>query len=444
LLHLVAFSLLAALSACLYDPAWRDRFVVVATGWVVAALGVVVALFAVAAPLRTWLEAFSRYRTILGYAIFPAIATVVAIHWSQALWHPAAELTFRLIVGFLSPFVPAIYSDAATTTLGTPRFAVSIADECSGLEGMGLMAIFCASWLWFFRREFRFPRALVIIPIALLLIFLLNILRISALLLIGDAGYTQIAVVGFHSQAGWIAFNTAAIAVAIVTKRTAWFARSDSPAAAAVPTRNLTAAFLMPLLGILASGMLVHALSAGFDFLYPAKLLVGGCILWIYRADYATLNWRFGWRGIGAGLLVCVSWIAWDHWFNAPQGFPAALSGASSSLRAGWIACRVLAAVITVPLAEELAYRGFLMRRFVSEEFERVEFKRAGWFALLASSVIFGVSHGAMWLPGIGAGLGFGLLAVRTGKIGEAVAAHAVANAGIAAYVLCFDQWQLW
>ena len=68
---------------------------------------------------------------------------------------------------------------------------------------------------------------------------------------------------------------------------------------------------------------------------------------------------------------------------------------------------------------------------------------QGGWFALLASSVIFGVSHGAMWLPGIGAGLGFGLLAVRTGKIGEAVAAHAVANAGIAAYVLCFDQWQL-
>ena len=55
---------------------------------------------------------------------------------------------------------------------------------------------------------------------------------------------------------------------------------------------------------------------------------------------------------------------------------------------------------------------------------------RAG---LIASAVIFGVAHGHFWAPGILVGLGFGWLAMRTGKLGEAVIAHACANAGVAA-----------
>jgi hypothetical protein len=39
---------------------------------------------------------------------------------------------------------------------------------------------------------------------------------------------------------------------------------------------------------------------------------------------------------------------------------------------------------------------------------------------------------------------GLGALAVRTGKIGESVAAHATTNALIAMQVLLFGQWQLW
>ncbi len=42
------------------------------------------------------------------------------------------------------------------------------------------------------------------------------------------------------------------------------------------------------------------------------------------------------------------------------------------------------------------------------------------------------------------AGLAFGLILVRRGRLGEAVAAHATANALIALSVLAADQWQLW
>ena len=49
-----------------------------------------------------------------------------------------------------------------------------------------------------------------------------------------------------------------------------------------------------------------------------------------------------------------------------------------------------------------------------------------------------------MWLAGIAAGLSYGLIAIKTGKIGEAVAAHATTNVLIVIQVLLLGQWQLW
>ena len=103
-----------------------------------------------------------------------------------------------------------------------------------------------------------------------------------------------------------------------------------------------------------------------------------------------------------------------------------------------------MAAVFTVPLAEELAYRGYLMRRLSHREFDSVPFRSVRWPALAISAVVFGVAHGALWLPGIAAGVAFGWLLMHTGRIGESVVAHALANGLIAASVLAANQWQLW
>jgi exosortase E/protease (VPEID-CTERM system) len=442
--HLLCLVPFALLSSLLYSNTTTSSFVGLAIGWHVNALVALITLFAALAPLRVWARAFGRSRTVLLYAVAPALGAVLAIQWSQSLWHPAAGLTFWLTSGLLHPFLPNLTVDAATLTLGTNRFAVAIADVCSGLEGVGLMLVFTASWLWFFRREYYFPRALLIIPAAAILIFLLNTVRIAALLLIGDAGFARIAVVGFHSQAGWIAFNLAAFIVALTAKRSAWLNRTATESRGAIPAHNPTAAYLMPLLAILALGMLAHSLSAGFEFLYPLRLIGAAAVLWIYRIQYRSLAWGFSWRGAAVGLALFLVWAGLGHYVAVAQPMPDALAAVSVPVRSTWIALRVLATVLTVPIAEELAYRGFLMRRFASPEFESLPFSAVRWPALLVSSAIFGVTHGALWLPGTLAGLAFGMLAIRTNKIGEAVLAHAVANACIAADVLFFDQWQLW
>jgi exosortase E/protease (VPEID-CTERM system) len=327
-------------------------------------------------------------------------------------------------------------------TIATERFGVTIAEVCSGLEGVGLMLAFCTAWLWYFRREYYFPRALIIVPAAVLLVFLLNAVRIAALVLIGDAGYERVAIVGFHSQAGWIGFNLAALAVAIIARSSSWLNRSARLPAA--HTENATAPYLMPLLSILAAGMIAHALSAGFDLLYPLRFIACLAALWAYRRRYAALDWGFSWRGIAVGGAVFCVWAIAAHFLTAARPIPEALSQLPAPARIGWIGCRVAAALFTVPIGEELAYRGYLARRLVSSDFASVAFRDIRRPALIISAIAFGITHGILWFPGILAGLAYGLLAIRTGRIGESVAAHAASNGLLAAYVLIFDQWQLW
>jgi CAAX prenyl protease-like protein len=123
---------------------------------------------------------------------------------------------------------------------------------------------------------------------------------------------------------------------------------------------------------------------------------------------------------------------------------PAALAGASVAVRTSWIAIRALAASTTVPIAEELAFRGFLLRRLMAEDFEAVPPGHFTWPALLLSSVAFGALHGQRWIAGTLAGLVYGLAMAHRGKFADAVVAHATTNAILAVYVLLSSQWQLW
>jgi membrane protease YdiL (CAAX protease family) len=59
------------------------------------------------------------------------------------------------------------------------------------------------------------------------------------------------------------------------------------------------------------------------------------------------------------------------------------------------------------------------------------------------SSSAFGAVHASFAL-GAAAGLAFGLVRLRRGRLGDAFAAHAVANAAIALAVLAFGRWDLW
>ena len=447
--HLLAMATFGALSWALYGNHMVAFFAdLSAPLWLVAGgSGIAFAAFSLI-PLTLWVRLIRETGSLWAYALVAVVSACVMGRYSQSLWMPSAHLTFDVVKAFLSPFVAGIIADPAAMQLGTAKFSVKIASECSGFEGAGLILAFGVMWLWLFRRECRFPQALVLIPAGVATIFLLNAMRITALILMGNAGAQQIAQGGFHSQAGWIAFNAVALGFSFAARRVPWLTTREQPARSIGDrsSENATAAYLLPLLSILAVGMVTAAASGDFEWLYPMRFLAAAGALWILRKRYAGLDWKFSWFGPALGVLVFATWIAMDALLKATtsDAMPHALADVSTPIRATWIVFRTLSAIVTVPIAEELAFRGFLLRRLVSPDFEALPLRTFTWLGLGNSSVAFGLLHGNLWFAGILAGLFYAWALIRRGRIGEAVIAHATTNALLVGYVLIFHKWHLW
>jgi CAAX prenyl protease-like protein len=209
---------------------------------------------------------------------------------------------------------------------------------------------------------------------------------------------------------------------------------------------NRAAAYLVPFLVILASAMLSRSVSAGFEWLYPLRFLAAGAALWCFRNQYRLIDWGISWFAPLIGIAVFLVWIGLD--FLAGGSFessvPTALSALPMWARTVWLAGRIGAAVITVPIAEELAFRGFLLRRLTLSQFDVVDPRSVTWVAVLISSLIFGVLHGNRWGAGAAAGLLYAAVYARRGRIADAVMAHAVTNALLAGWVIFSGSWGMW
>jgi CAAX prenyl protease-like protein len=119
------------------------------------------------------------------------------------------------------------------------------------------------------------------------------------------------------------------------------------------------------------------------------------------------------------------------------------LDGLGAPLAAAWIAVRVLGSVVIVPIIEELAFRGYLLRRLIDANFTEVPCSRFTFVSFAVSSLAFGLMHSAP-LAGTLAGMAYAGAQYRKGRLTDAIAAHAVTNALIAVDVLVNGAWALW
>jgi len=442
--HALALVLLGVLSLVLYGGA-PLRPDLLALAWLGAGLSAIGFGATAFVPAEAWRQLTRSTGYLWAIALIAALATAFGTNAMRLLWPPATRLTFSIVNLLLRPF-GTFSANPANMTIGNPRFSVEIAPTCSGLEGIGLILAFTIVWLALFRRECRFPQALILLPAGIVIAFLLNSIRIAALILLGNAGFEGVAAGGFHSQAGWIAFNVVALGICLTAREISWISTARPArihrASAASTQVNPSAAWVLPFVIVLAAGMASRALSAGFEWLYSIRFFAAVIALWAFRAKYKRLDWRFDWTAPAAGLLTFAMWIGLSH--SVPESMPQALAAAPSAAAFGWLAFRVLGAVVTVPIVEELAFRGFLLRRFISPDFEAVSFRRFSWLALVASSLAFGVLHGQRWMAGSLAGVLYALVVMRRGRLGNAIVAHATTNALLAIDVLAFHHWDLW
>jgi exosortase E/protease (VPEID-CTERM system) len=313
---------------------------------------------------------------------------------------------------------------------------------------MGLITAYLGGYLILFRRDLRFPHALFLIPLGLAAIWVVNVGRIAVLILIGDRVSPTLAIGGFHSQAGWLGFNLVALTLVFFVHHSS-FCRKVPNAHERVPSS--TGAYLSPLLAAVTVKMLSEAFVTNPAVLYPARVLVAGLLLWQFWPQYAALRapsqssrlTRSAW-GLGMGVAVFLLWIILIP-MSAPLGEatgPArGLGSVPNWVVIGWVVAKVIGFVLVTPLVEELAFRGYLMRRLIARDFERVPISRFTWISFLTSSALFGLLHG-QWLAGTIAGMGYALVVYRTGRLRDAVIAHAVTNALLLGLMAYTGNWQ--
>ncbi len=149
-------------------------------------------------------------RTYTSLFVFGFI-TLAFYAMTQTIWQLWEAMS--LVVAKLVYFILKLVSEKAylvvgkgDPTLGVGGFNVIVGPACSGIESLTLfLGLFMLLWVYE-QSNLNLRRAGVVLMIGLIGTYLLNIIRIAAILLIG-AKNPAFAIGLFHSQAGWMLFS---------------------------------------------------------------------------------------------------------------------------------------------------------------------------------------------------------------------------------------------
>jgi CAAX prenyl protease-like protein len=144
------------------------------------------------------------------------------------------------------------------------------------------------------------------------------------------------------------------------------------------------------------------------------------------------------------GVIVFVLWINMD-WDFATIGNQEAYN---PGILPGWafyafIAVRMAGTALVVPIFEEIFWRSFILRYFISQNFTTVKIGTFTWMSFAVSSLLFGSEH-YLWLAGIMAGIFYNLLLYWSRNIYACIIAHGVTNLLLGIYVLKTGSWHFW
>jgi exosortase/archaeosortase family protein len=151
------------------------------------------------------LTIFQTYKKELLYCIAMAIAFFGFLYLVYSLWTVLAVVVLKSVRALLNLVgVQSIFF--APRTLLFSKFAINIAEFCSGIESIALFTALYVLFGVLDWRRFNHKKYLAAFPPALLILFGFNILRVFILILGGYYISPQIAFSLFHTYAGMVFF----------------------------------------------------------------------------------------------------------------------------------------------------------------------------------------------------------------------------------------------
>jgi hypothetical protein len=167
--------------------------------------------------------------------------------------------------------------------------------------------------------------------------------------------------------------------------------------------------------------------------------------------DFRARRWA---ASAAVGVAVFAVWIAPDlmfpgyrnHWIfnNALMGEVTAGLPETDRGNALVLALRTLRAAAVAPVAEELFWRGWLMRWLIKPDFASVPLGAYAAQSFWIAALLFAAEHGPYWDVGLAAGIAYNWWMVRMRSLGDLILAHAVTNACLSTYVMAAGRWEYW
>lgn len=215
------------------------------------------------------------------------------------------------------------------------------------------------------------------------------------------------------------------------------------------------APFLLYLLG---TNFIARWGDAWYPWLYSLLVVALMVVLgwWLPASGAVRPHRSIGW-GVVVGVIGIVLWIVvaslqleqqlvsyLPSWLRPGERVAYnPLEHMSGSGLWGFLLARLVGIAVVVPLAEELFWRGFLMRWLIDPEWEKVPL---GEFTASSCAIVvlmFTLAH-PEWLAAACYALLLNALLYRSRDLWQCIVAHAVSNFLLALYVLISGEWWLW
>ena len=221
----------------------------------------------------------------------------------------------------------------------------------------------------------------------------------------------------------------------------------------------MTKSYVSPFIVYLLGASLASWLPSLYPLVYAAVVVLVGAVSWMLLKGRRIVvpHWRVG-EAVIVGLVGIALWIGLSelrleeriaaYLPSCLRPMPRVAYNPFQELTQPWavwgfVGLRMIGLVVLVPLAEELFWRGFLLRWLISAEWEEVPLGRFTATSFLAVTLLFTLAHPEWLAAGVYCALLNGLLYWKR-DLWSCIVAHSVSNLVLVLYILPTGAWWLW
>jgi hypothetical protein len=222
---------------------------------------------------------------------------------------------------------------------------------------------------------------------------------------------------------------------------------------------------------VLVAPFMVYLLLLGLNDLFPERYMavpiiirgIGGlAAFWLLRRHMPPLGRPFLGTAIIAGVLVAAGWVGGQYLFNQIKIgsfsfgdrlflFPGTIEvtdprvGISTFSWYAQATTRIAVACITVPIVEEIFWRGFMLRALIDwDRFEQIPLGTFTWFSFVGTALLSTLQHPDNWAISIFCWFAYNALFYWRKSLLCLMITHGVTNLALYTYVLIAEDWLFW